>query len=429
MGEIYFALALIAYVGLGSNLGDSPGYIREALIRLAGVGRVAANSDLYLTAPSGKRDQPDFYNAVAALETALAPKELLARLLALEESLGRTRSERWGPRVIDLDLLIYGAAISAEPDCTIPHPRLRQRAFVLAPLAEVAPHIALPPDGVTAAQALAALPESERRSARRLPKTAHPRKPRLLSYDEPGGPGSKFDLLRPLSALNRAIFDAAADVIGLRAGMRVLDVGCGTGRFTELFARRGAVVTGIDKSPTMLAAAAGRQRAVPDNPIYLQADASQTLPSGPYDAIVAFFAVHYLDPAERFLALAQDRLAPGGMLAIASFPHRHFVETPFAEFFPSILEIDLARFLSAPTLMRLVPEAGFTSVSQLDLRLVESSDASELIKRVEEKYLSTFHLLPDEEFRLGLELMRTAWSNLKQIDRPISAIVVSGTRA
>jgi 2-amino-4-hydroxy-6-hydroxymethyldihydropteridine diphosphokinase len=135
--------AVTAALGLGGNIGDVAGAFLQALGRLAdapGVGRLRASS-VYRTPPWGKVDQPDFLNMAALVETTLPPRALLALCLDIERDLGRRRLERWGPRTLDLDLLTYGEATIGEPDLEIPHPRLTERAFVLAPLAEVAPHL------------------------------------------------------------------------------------------------------------------------------------------------------------------------------------------------------------------------------------------------------------------------------------------------
>jgi 2-amino-4-hydroxy-6-hydroxymethyldihydropteridine diphosphokinase len=137
-----------AYVGLGANLGDREGTIRRAVDRLRaepGI-EVVAVSSLRETAPVGYDDQPDFLNGAVALETELGPRELLARLLAVERELGRERGEgpRFGPRTIDLDLLLYGGEVLDEPGLTVPHPRLAERPFALEPLAELDPRLALP---------------------------------------------------------------------------------------------------------------------------------------------------------------------------------------------------------------------------------------------------------------------------------------------
>ncbi len=140
-----------AYVGLGSNLGDRAENLQSALSRLADVPTISITqvSSLYETAPVGVTAQPDFLNAVAALETSLPARDLLDVFLHLENKIGRVRTFRWGPRVIDLDLLLYGQEQIALPSLTVPHPRLRERAFVLAPLAEIAPQLIVPGEAKT----------------------------------------------------------------------------------------------------------------------------------------------------------------------------------------------------------------------------------------------------------------------------------------
>jgi 2-amino-4-hydroxy-6-hydroxymethyldihydropteridine diphosphokinase len=137
-----------AYVGLGSNLGEREATIRRALDLLAADSEieVAAVSTLRDTDPVGYADQPRFLNGAAALETTLSARELLSLLLAVERELGRDRSHeaRFGPRTIDLDLLLYGNAVFDEPGLTVPHPRLAERTFVLAPLDELDPGLVLP---------------------------------------------------------------------------------------------------------------------------------------------------------------------------------------------------------------------------------------------------------------------------------------------
>jgi 2-amino-4-hydroxy-6-hydroxymethyldihydropteridine diphosphokinase len=123
-----------AFVGLGSNLGDREGQILAAAEMLG----ATQLSSIRETEPWGYPDQPMFLNAVAEVDTALGPRELLDRLLEIERELGRTRSgPRYGPRTIDLDLLLYGDEVVGEPGLTVPHPRLHERAFVLEPLAEL----------------------------------------------------------------------------------------------------------------------------------------------------------------------------------------------------------------------------------------------------------------------------------------------------
>lgn len=137
---------MTAYVGLGANLGDREAALRTALRSLEDLPavRVRRVSSLYQTAPVGVTEQPEFLNAVAEVETMLSAPALLHALLDIENRLGRMRTVRWGPRVIDLDLLLYGDAQIALPELTVPHPRLRERAFVLVPLAEIAPRLVMP---------------------------------------------------------------------------------------------------------------------------------------------------------------------------------------------------------------------------------------------------------------------------------------------
>ena len=137
-----------AYVGLGANLGDREATIRRALELLRaqpGISVVAVSS-LRETDPVGFADQPRFLNGAAALETELAPRELLDRLLGVEGELGRVRGRgpRYGPRTIDLDLLLYGDEVVDEPGLAVPHPRLGERRFVLEPLHELDPALTLP---------------------------------------------------------------------------------------------------------------------------------------------------------------------------------------------------------------------------------------------------------------------------------------------
>jgi 2-amino-4-hydroxy-6-hydroxymethyldihydropteridine diphosphokinase len=126
-----------AYVGLGANLGDARANVLLALDALGALGTVRRRSSLYQTRPWGNVDQPDFVNAVALLETALGPKALLGALRAIERKLGRVPGERWGPRAIDLDILTYDDLEIGEANLHVPHPGLRERAFVLVPLAEI----------------------------------------------------------------------------------------------------------------------------------------------------------------------------------------------------------------------------------------------------------------------------------------------------
>jgi 2-amino-4-hydroxy-6-hydroxymethyldihydropteridine diphosphokinase len=133
-----------AFVGVGSNLGDREATVRAAIAALPGV---VAVSTLRETDPVGVVDQPPFLNGAVVLETELPPRELLELLLAVERDLGRERRERWGPRSIDLDLLVYGDVSVDEPGLTVPHPRLHERRFALEPLAELDPELELPGRG------------------------------------------------------------------------------------------------------------------------------------------------------------------------------------------------------------------------------------------------------------------------------------------
>lgn len=135
-----------AYVGVGSNLQDPPQQVRGALTALGGIPgtKLISVSPLYGSRPFGPVAQPDFCNAAAALLTTLPVQEFFAQLRALERRLGRERRERWGPRVIDLDLLAFGSQCLDEADLTLPHPGIVQRNFVLYPLAEIAPDLLLP---------------------------------------------------------------------------------------------------------------------------------------------------------------------------------------------------------------------------------------------------------------------------------------------
>lgn len=135
-----------AYIGLGSNLDDPPGQLRTALTELDALpqSRLLRASALYRSTPMGPAGQPDYINAVAALETALSAHALLQQLQRLETAHRRVRAERWGPRTLDLDLLLYGDQRIDSRALTIPHPGLAERNFVLFPLYEIAPGLVLP---------------------------------------------------------------------------------------------------------------------------------------------------------------------------------------------------------------------------------------------------------------------------------------------
>jgi 2-amino-4-hydroxy-6-hydroxymethyldihydropteridine diphosphokinase len=137
------------FVALGSNIDEPRRQILQAfseLARLPGT-RVLHRSGLYRTPPWGETDQPDFVNAVAELETTLEPLALLDALLEIERAAGRIRVQRWGPRVLDLDLLLFGTQRIDLPRLQLPHPRMHERAFVMLPLAEIAPDLRIEPYG------------------------------------------------------------------------------------------------------------------------------------------------------------------------------------------------------------------------------------------------------------------------------------------
>ncbi len=151
---------VVAFVGLGGNLGDAAATLRGALQALQRLPqtRLLQGSRLYRTPAWGHRAQPDFINAVAMLQTTLPARGLLDALLGIEREFGRERTpgERWGPRTLDLDLLLYGEAVLDEPGLHVPHPHLHERAFALLPLLELAPEIVIPGVG-RAADAAAAM--------------------------------------------------------------------------------------------------------------------------------------------------------------------------------------------------------------------------------------------------------------------------------
>ena len=160
-----------AAIGLGSNLGDRNAHLRKAGRSLAArVGSVVASSSLWETAPIGGPEQGAYLNAVVVVDTDLDPAAVLATLLDIERAHGRERRERWGPRTLDLDLLLYGDQTISAPGLTVPHPRLTERRFVLEPLAEAWPEAKLP-DGTVISGFLPAVADQD---VTRVAGNAHP---------------------------------------------------------------------------------------------------------------------------------------------------------------------------------------------------------------------------------------------------------------
>ncbi|WP_034385522.1 2-amino-4-hydroxy-6-hydroxymethyldihydropteridine diphosphokinase [Deinococcus sp. YIM 77859] len=147
-----------AFIALGANLGEPLATLHRAREHLASLGTLTGTSALYRTVPvGGPPGQPDYLNAAVRLQTELSPQELLAALHRIEAQAGRVRRERWAARTLDLDLILYGAQVCDTPGLTLPHPRAWERAFVLAPLADLSPALVHPLTGETVAGALARL--------------------------------------------------------------------------------------------------------------------------------------------------------------------------------------------------------------------------------------------------------------------------------
>jgi ubiquinone/menaquinone biosynthesis C-methylase UbiE len=376
-----------AIIRLTAAHGDAPGYIREGLEFLRDLGELTSNSDLYR-----KRALPsDRYEAVAALTTQLDAGTLRSRLREGENRRGTDSSH---VRPLQFDVI----------------------------------HIA---PATQAADAFAsALPASASDDVVRIEGTANRTAAPTLDYDAPGGPGAGYDELRPLSKFSQELFSAAAAAIALHPGMKILDVGCGTGRFSTLFAQWGALVTGLDRSATMLTSArASTPAGLAERLRYVQADANQGLPPESFDAVAFFMSIQYVLLTDSFFQTLHEALASNGMVTIVTFPHRHFIENEFlTRYFPSIPRIDLARFPSIPELERLLQEHHFGDISARDVIDESDSSGDELITKVEGKYVSTLHLLEAEEFERGLAALRADVAGRKHVRRHLRATVV-GARA
>ena len=150
------------FIGLGSNLGERERYLNRAAAEIKKLPdtRVVWYSSVYETDPYGKPDQPKYLNAAGELETALAPQALLQELKKIEQAVGRSAGERWGPREIDLDILVYDGLVQSDGLVTVPHPDLEHRRFVLVPLREIAPDLVHPVNGMTVEEMAAACRDS-----------------------------------------------------------------------------------------------------------------------------------------------------------------------------------------------------------------------------------------------------------------------------
>lgn len=388
-----------AYIGIRSRFGDAPGYVREGLIGLKTLGTLARNSDLYRVGPSREAEQPAHYMAVAEVRTRLAPADLARELEDLEQRVLGTGTRTTQQAILELDVLRVGGTVLSSEDTL---------SAYRVPLSELTGRVV----------------EGTSDDTERIAHSAALEEPRIVDYDEPGGAGVSYDELRPLSAFNQNVFVAASEAVGLEPGMRVLDVGCGTGRFTRLLAQSGACATGLDRSRTMLAAA----RATPHAGAaieYLEGDANVTLPADHYDAILFFLSIHYMVRDEAFWHRVHSALRSQGIVAIATFPHVHIIENELTEFFPSIPRVDLPRFPAIPALSRSLREHRFENVEVRNVATKDTSTAEALIARVERKYVSSLHLIDAEEFKRGMTLMHASLASTSVVRRTVRASIVS----
>ncbi|MGA2285890.1 MAG: 2-amino-4-hydroxy-6-hydroxymethyldihydropteridine diphosphokinase [Dehalococcoidia bacterium] len=176
------------YLSLGANLGNRTANLRLALRYLSSLAPAQEVSSLYETDPVGSADQPAFYNAVCRVATGLTPEALQKYLKSVEFEIGRRPAPHWAARPIDLDLLLYGQRLIDVPDLTVPHPRLAERAFVLVPLAEIAPDLRHPVLGRSIAEIAASLPEGDLTGVRRIAPLGWQESPEREEPPGEGGP-------------------------------------------------------------------------------------------------------------------------------------------------------------------------------------------------------------------------------------------------
>jgi 2-amino-4-hydroxy-6-hydroxymethyldihydropteridine diphosphokinase len=158
------------FLGLGSNLGDRKALLTDAIARLEAAGvEIRSKSSIYETPPWGKQDQPAFLNMVIQVAFEGSPEDLLAIILQVEEAMGRLRTEHWGPRIIDIDILAFGNQHFTSQRLTIPHPMLSQRAFVLVPWSEIAPAFPVAGHDITVWELLIRLPETDLKTIHKYP--------------------------------------------------------------------------------------------------------------------------------------------------------------------------------------------------------------------------------------------------------------------
>jgi SAM-dependent methyltransferase len=398
-------------LGLRSSTGDAPGNLREIVTRVSSAGTVRHVSDIHhMRRPTGTGVDTFVQAIVVESERAAADVAAGVRDLVAQTASRMPASAQFS---VDVDALYPLGGAN-----TLVHP------LVLAALDSLADQPAFP-KSVVVHELLRALPDKVRQRIFRLPGTAELAAVRALDYDAIGDARANYHNVRPLSRFNVEVFDLVRDAIDAHQGSRVMDIGCGTGRFSRLLADTGAQVVGVDKSANMLAVARDEPGAASAGVAYVCADANDTLPHGPFDAITFFFSVQYMQLQRAFWRRLVGSLKGGGTVAIASFPHTHFAQTEHARFFPLIASIDMARFPSIPRLCALLQAYGFESVTVRYAVWREATPAQTLIRRTEARYLSTFHLLPQLEFERGLAAMRAANAAALTVERTIRAVVVS----